>query len=212
MNVTFNSVTVLLGLVLLAGQLSFAQENRGSIRDRIPFYDNFLDNHNGWPVSSAENYSFSFVDGKYDMQSEREGMIQPVMATPFDHGRDYWISCILRHVSGLSESGFGLTFSYKKGGNSYQLQIESAGAYRVVRLQDNMATQVIPWTASDKIVTEDGAPNQLKIWKKGDSCEVYINGSLVNRFEHFENEGDYSGFVIENKHHVLATNLVIGYW
>jgi len=89
--------------------------------------------------------------------------------------------------------------------------LASQGYYRVIRSQNNIITQVVPWTASDVILKDDDKLNKLMIRKKGNICELYINDNLVNSFENFENDGDYTGFVIENKQHVVATLLTIEY-
>ena len=212
MYVKLKNKHALLFILIFASRLSYGQiSSNSTTKDGVPFFENFYNNKSGWPVQSSDNYNFSFKGRKYDMDSSREGMIEPVVNTPFDHSRDYSITCTVNHISGLSESGYGLTFSYENSGNMYQFEIATQGYYRVIRVQDNTITQVISWTDSDNIIKEDGQPNKLKILKKGSSCELYINDVVVNSFNDFESEGNYTGFVIENKQHVVASLLAIQY-
>jgi len=197
--------------IIFASRALYAQENSSLSKGNTAFFDDFSKNRNGWPEQSGENYNFSFKGRKYDMDSSREGMITPVLYTKFDHDKDYTITCILTHISGLSESGYGLTFSYKNNSTSYHFEIVTKGYYRVTKVQDNMETQVIPWAESLNIEKENGKPNKLKICKKGKTCELYINDTMVNSFNDFDNEGDYTGFIVENKHHIEVTLLSIQY-
>jgi len=141
---------------------------------------------------------------------EGEGMFEPVIPTNISADNDYHITAILNHVSGVSNSGYGLTFSYKDSGNLYFFEISGEGYYRVCRFLDNQFYTILPWTATDKIFKGNGQQNKLRIWYQGGQiCEFYINDVMVNRIDNFQTEGNFTGFVIENNQTIKAKMLKV---
>ena len=186
-------------------------------------FDDFTSNGNNWSSVYQNDYDLYITNGKYylDHKLNEKGRITYI-TREFDNSKDFEIESKLQHVSGDTNSPYGVLWG-KKDSNYFQFLITATGYYKVNRVINNQSEDIIKWTKTSTINEGDGRENSVKITREGDYYKFYINNTYVTRidFENFfGNEIGYSVYyrqkiaidylsikgMKENTNNIIVTN------
>lgn len=84
--------------------------------------------------------------------------------------------------TGAADNGYGLIFRVTDEEDFYTFRISGDGFYTVERTQGEDLITLIDWTASDLILTGEGAANLLTVAGDSDRYTLYINGRQADAF------------------------------
>lgn len=179
-------------------------------------FEGFTDNKNDWSTSQSEKASLSIENGDYIFDHKRDiNGWSSTKEIKIDTKRDFYILASFKKLSGIQNNGFGLAFGRKDNNYEYNFVITGGGSYGIWDWNDGksryMNSANKTWSSSSAIKTGDGAYNTLKIEKKGNKLNFYINNTLVDSPYFREFYGDRIGFVVYKRQKIAVNYLSIMY-
>lgn len=157
--------------VLLIGQVCFAQ--------RALFQENFNDNHNNWGLYPNSKPSYAIYNGKYVMDVQDSTTYISMVPVNIDTTKNYSISIVAAHTSGVDAYGYGLAFGGLDVSNSYVFNISENGYFMLGKYGAGGYADIVKWTASPAVKTGNYVENKLRITKDGKSWKMFVNDQLV---------------------------------
>ncbi len=149
-------------------------------------FDDFTSNGNNWINNYSAEYDFNISNGKYylDHKLNEKGRITHI-SREFDNTKDFEIETKFQHVSGDTNSPYGILWG-KKDSNYFQFLITATGYYKVNKVKNNQSEDIIKWTKTTFLREGVGGENTVKITREGDYYKFYINNTYITRID-FEN-------------------------
>lgn len=141
--------------------------------------DSFSDPNSGWDVVSKPDYALAYVDGAYRMTVIKAN--NEVWSTHSGTAAmsDYVIEVDARRVAGPEDNDFGVVFRVQPGNEDfYQFRISSDGLYTLRRFQDDVWTDLQPWTESP-VIAQGDATNHIRIETIGPFLRCFVNGQML---------------------------------
>jgi hypothetical protein len=177
----------------------------------VVFYDDFSNNSNNWSETKDETVSYSFYNGKYylDHKREKKGWLTHIYKD-FDSTRDFEIATKLEHVSGDTNSPFGLLWG-KKDTSYFQILITATGYYKITKIVNNNIEEIVNWVKSTALNLGSGKENIIKVTKEGDFYKFYINDNYLTRIDFEPFFGSEIGFCVYYKQKFSADYLSVKY-
>ena len=141
---------------------------------------------NDWFTGVGDGSSIQIVNDFYKIQLERSGREPEVTSwgslrnPEIQQLGDARIAAVIA-VENFSEPGTrtGLWLRYQDENNFLAFMISSTRAYRIARFQNDYV-DLVDWTPSDAIHSEDNVVNTLRVDISGDRFSFYINGDFVD--------------------------------
>ena len=161
----------------------------------VVFNEDFSNNSNNWSTSSNQNIDFYVSYGKYYVEHKRKekGWLTHVNK-PFDSTKDFEIETEIEHISGDTNSPYGIIWG-KKDTNYYQFLLAATGYYKITRVINNKSEDIVKWEKTS-VVKGTRNPNTLKITREGNYYKFYINGSFVTKLDYEAFFGDEIGYIV----------------
>lgn len=183
--------------------------NINNITGESILFDDFNSNANNWSDTNDSNHSFYVTNGKYylDHKRDEKGWLSHIKRE-FDSSKDFEIESKLQHVSGDTNSPYGMLWG-KKDYNYFQFLIAATGYYKVRRVVDNKGEDIIKWTKTSNINAGVGGENTLRIKREGDYYKFYINNNYITRIDFEKFYGDEIGFGLYFKQKVAIDYISI---
>ncbi len=192
----------ILFIVLLSYSYLFSQ-NTTEI-----FTDNFYSNINEWYEGSDEKRAFSIRDGYYYFEHKQPTKSYNSYQTiEIDQSKDFVIETKIKKISGIQNNGFGLLWGRNDNSDQFEFYISANGYFRI---NDN-DSEIKPWEKTSLINQGNNAINTLKVEKKGDFFNFYINNQYVHSTKFRAFYGDKIGFHIENDQKIAIDYFKIYY-
>ena len=171
----------------------------------------FTDNSNNWPTGNNTEKNTSVSNSLYNFEHKlnKSGWAVNIPKT-IDTSRDFEIKTNIKKVSGVSNYSYGLQWG-KEGNNSFRFYLTGNGYYKIARVVNNKEEIIKKFTTSSAIKKGNGVTNTLRVVKKGDHYNYYVNGTYLTQtnFESFY--GHRLGFVVFNKQKIGVDNIYIKY-
>ena len=145
----------------------------------LGFYESFNDGFaNGW---IADNTAVWAVSGDvYNMTGIQPAGGRLRWSYYNQSFNDFGLDVSVRQTQGVQTNAAGVLFRNSPGLTSrYEFLISVAGAYTVGKYVAGAFTQLVPWTASNRILKGYDEWNRLRVVCLGPSIQLYINGGLV---------------------------------
>ena len=178
-------------------------------KGNVVFSDDFNDNTNGWHTADNETQNFSFYGGKFNLDHKKdEGGHLSYINKYFNSTKDFEIETKLQHVSGDTNSPYGILWG-KKDTNYFQFLITATGYYKIKRVVNNKNEEIVKWVKSSVINSGVGKTNILKIKREGDYYKFYINNSYLTKIDFEAFYGSEIGYAIYYKQKITADYLKI---
>ena len=174
----------------------------------LVYFEDFEKNKSKW-IDKDENYQTIINEAdNLEMKILKDETIAFKNFISFDQKSSYSIESLFQKKSGKGTEGYGLIFGFKDWDNYYQFMISEYGSYKVQGKFEGMDINVIEWTKSSAINT-DNQKNQLKIFKYDDEFIFSINGEVVKRSPSKSLRGSNFGFIMHGKGQYIAENLIL---
>jgi hypothetical protein len=139
------------------------------------YFDDFSNPSSGWPVGENSSIRVEYDNGEYSYSTRQRGIF--TLPSPANAYSSYRVETDIRWNGTLGDSfglGFGLdTQSYYIFDVNTEFQ-----AFRVLRVEGQQGTPIIPITESDAIAAGN-AVNHVEIEVNGNTQTFYINGTPV---------------------------------
>ena len=85
----------------------------------------------------------------------------------------------IKHVAGVDDYGYGLTWSIKDVDNYYAFEISANGYYRISKTIEGEWSAIRDWTENSLINTY--MSNKLAVQKDGDQLKFFLNDSYLDQ-------------------------------
>lgn len=158
------------------------------------FYENFMDNINGWPVDRYGSTGLGIGKGRYALSRFSRGEFLAVKkAVPFDHRGDFVISTALAKSDGTDDNGYGLMWGGDARGNMYLFSLNGEGLFTVRKIENGEWSDVVSWQGSP-LIKRGKSENRLSVKYDGVMTLFYINGLPVAAAPRLPLFGDVLGF------------------
>ena len=179
------------------------------VANTYSFTDDFSDNHNNW-CTGTDNYGMTTVaNGKYRISCTNEYRnIGCVIPTALDNNKDFTCSVTAKWIEGIANNGFGIRFCCDENlTTGYIFTISAYGSYSVDYKDPNefMLKDLIAWTESSSIY-QNNILNTLKVERKGNFVNFYINDTTVNTIPFDGGSGNLFGLIVYGKQTVEFDN------
>jgi hypothetical protein len=175
---------------------------------QVIFEEHFDNNNRGWLEISNEQTVITVADGGYAWDGKIVGRNLIYKPMAIDQKQDFRIECKVTHVSGVNEFGYGLVWGAKDTDNLYSFLISGDGRFSVTRVTEAAPTRLIPWATPNSINRLNGT-NKLRVEKKGDELQFFINDTFAGNVSFQPFFGDRLGFAVWNKQKVVFDDLVV---
>lgn len=203
---------VLFVYMLIIAYISDAQEN-------VYFRDDFNNNSNNWDLEDNRNANSEIENGHFVIKHKRKNSSWRFWKSIYlNVSKDFTIEAKMKQITGGLDNGYGLVWGSNGWGKSYSFVITSRGSFKVYGYKSEEYFEVQQWKKIGNI-KPIGSYNNLKIVKKGDDLNFYVNDLrvLTAKFQPFF--GSLTGFVLtrnmsvaidylEIKHPKVTINLV----
>ena len=188
---------------------STAPKPKPIAKGNLVFSDDFNDNTNRWHTASNQDLDFSFSGGKFnlDYKLEKGGRLTYINKY-FNSSKDFEIETKLQHVSGDTNSPYGILWG-KKDENYLQFLLTATGYYKIKRVVNNKNEEIIKWVKSSLINKGSGQSNTIKIKREGDYYKFYINNSYATKVDFEAFYGSEIGYGVYFKQKVAVDYLKI---
>jgi hypothetical protein len=170
----------------LAAKKQAEEQKAAAVNEQKPahytytFYDEFSDNHNGWPLS-MQNCVFAIEDGRLSMNalgSPSGRMCFINKEFPIYRTKEFELEVTGKWESGRVGSPYGILFCANARRSSYMFGITAGGFYGISSKENDGEWKEIAVEANASVNQSD-SPNVLKIVKKGESIMFYANNTLL---------------------------------
>ncbi|WP_445750174.1 hypothetical protein [Polaribacter sp.] len=175
-------------------------------------FDGFNDNNNNWATQNNSDVTLEIKNGGYDFDHKRDnGGWNTTYEKKIDTNRDFYIEGSFLKMTGVQDRGFGLIFGRKDNDNQNEFFISGNGMYYIQQTSNGTSTAVKGWTSASQIKTGNNQYNYLKIEKKGNALNYYINSTLVHTQYSPTFYGDRTGFIVYGRQKISITYLSMRY-
>lgn len=161
----------------------FVRNNR--LIPSITVFEGFEDNENKWSEVTDQKFSRKIEDDKYILQNSNEKdsyWTWGLNHIYFSKLSDFTFECSMTKVDGADDRHYGIVWSYKKNGEEscYYMSFISGDGQCYFREKNKEGKWVggFQWKKSEH-VNQGNETNVLKVCKKGDSVDLYINDNLI---------------------------------
>ena len=186
----------------LVGSFYFKQLN-----GQVVFEEHFDNNNRRWFEFSDNDAEFAVVDGSYVMEGKVVGWRVATMPVAINQQEDFKIECVVTHVSGVNNFGYGLMWGAKDKNYNY-FAISADGMFTVTRVTNAVSNRLVPWAIPNSI-NRFNATNKLTIEKKGNELHFFINDTFAGKTEFQPFLGDRLGFAVWNKQKIIFDDLIV---
>lgn len=191
--------------------ISYLNSNNNNIVNNIntnsKLSEEFSDNSGNWAISNTTDARLAVNNGKYYFENKlTESGYNSTNVFNIDENKNFEIEAKIDKIMGVSNYSYGLLWG-KGTKTAFRFFITSNGYYKISRLVDNEEQVIVKFTASSFLNEGNGSSNILKISKKGDSFNYYINGNFVTKTDAEPLGGDRFGFEVFNQQEIAIDYL-----
>lgn len=146
----------------------------------IVFWDEFVDNGNGWVTVEQFNLqieSSKAIDGSFAWQFKALETAYPTVKVPHDAVADFYAAVDARRYSGPAEVWYGLTFRQTDARHYYCFLANDRQKYQVWARSGDMFRQLIEPTRSEAI--RASGPNRVGVAGEGQTFTFFVNDQAL---------------------------------
>ena len=165
--------------------------------------EQFNDNRNNWSLINENGVKSYISYGKMYMQcSSSYASYRFWLHSPINTKGDFEIEVKFSKLSGNKENFNGIVWGASGWDNSYNFEISEAGYFRIWKYEKEKQYFIKNKTKSIKI--NQRGTNLLKLEKKGNILNFYINSSLVHISDFQNFYVSFHGFIVESDNKIAA--------
>jgi len=179
-------------------------------QDYIVLNEPFEGNSNGWPEGQNAGGSVKIRDGKFCLQSQKEGLVAAIGLPGLKQSSDFKIEAnIVNAAEGSSGGGFGIVWGYKDADNLIFLTMASSGFYKVVRLENGKPTFATESAHSSLLRTAAWSGNRITIKRIAGKLELYFNGLRACSIDDLAFLGNGCGLFVSSPAQIEVEDLLV---
>lgn len=168
----------------------------------------FLKNKSFWTITEMGGRSYISIDNMLTLDvpdnfAKFRGIQMPANLTS-----DFTIECTVGRIEGDSPKGYGLVFGHASWENHFQFLISEIGSFYVFSRKNGRDFNIINWKYG-KSIRKQNQKNELRIVKKNDTFNYYINGLLAGSSNAQVLSGQAIGLIAAGKGIYTMQNLKI---
>ena len=171
-------------------------------------HETFDENDGGWKEQRTTWIRSGVQEGAFRVTTQVHLQQYVIRNVDLPATGDFDIQCTLETRRGNPEWPVGLIWGFRNPGNFFESVIWMDGRFRINRNGSLETASLIDETPTPNINT-GFATNELKLSRRGDRLEFYINGRPQADVPFTEAIGPSVGFVIWNEIEVLFDDLVV---
>lgn len=114
---------------------------------------------------------------------------------PLDDTSNFTLESTMSYKSGNEKSIYGLLYGYKDMDNNHFFMLNSTGYYFYGSMLDGKISGMEGWMYSE-VIHKTSEGNKLKIKKRNNQLQYYINGQLMGSLEYQNLAGNFIGLSI----------------
>jgi len=194
-------------LILLASCSSL--KGVGKLDPDIVFFDDFLDNRNGWLIEDTERTRSDIELGDYVIVKKgRRGISLRSIQCELNQEEDFIIEAIIAKIEGHDDYGYGMTWGTTNTRDTYKFMITGEGRYIYGRMKYS------DWHGMDGFETSGfvhpgNATNKLTMRKVGSRLLLFINDHPVYETEFEAFSPNNVGFILEDSMKIEVESLAV---
>ncbi|NJN50127.1 MAG: hypothetical protein HC798_02570 [Polaribacter sp.] len=128
--------------------------NNNNYVSKTILFEGFNNNNNNWQNVNNSNAEVYLSSGNlYVENKSKNAGWAPTISKTIDTSRDYYITAQFKHVSGITNNGFGLVFNRQDSNNENSFFITATGSYIVSQSVNGNRQYLQNWTKSSSIKT-----------------------------------------------------------
>lgn len=185
---------------------------KNEVVEKIPFFDGFENNNYGWITKSNDKIDLKVRDGSYNFSHKQNTSgWETYKSFDIDQSRDFKIEALIVKKSGENSYGYGFFWGSNTAGDYYSFNLTGTGYYRISKFKSKNFTDLVAWKTSSLIKKDNGPYNIIKIEKRGNTVDYFINGTKVESLPFESFFGNQIGFVVYNKQTIEINYLSVAY-
>ena len=183
------------------------------------YKDTFSDNSNNWGIFDSNMASTAIKNGEYFIENKRKkGPYITFYRYDLPVDLSFVAEASIRPVTNLSNYSYGLVvkspdnrsygfvFGAKDSLNNYTFQIRENGFYSISKYK-NGSLQELANGKIKKTAYNHGGINVLKIAKKDNKVQFYINDNIIDEIPNLSFFGNKAGFIVEGELKIAVDNI-----
>lgn len=172
------------------------------------FSESFKNNHNKWnEINSFEHLAAILKDGYFIRNRYNEQYFITDKQIKFDTDSNFVIETTIKKKAGINRDGFGLSWGRKNGHNAYSFTLASNGSFDIGKWDEDKWVYLV--SKKCEFINRGKKENKLKVEKKGDIYNFYINDKWVETKPAEPIEGSKVGYIIYNQISILVSSLKV---
>ncbi len=165
--------------------------------DKWHLEEYFRANQRGWWEDNKEIGKAAIKGGVYAIEAKADKTLFFTILTEANFEQDYELEAQITYIKGEGNNGFGLCWGDREINDVLTFEISNTGSTTLRKLENNKTWRSIePWTTFHAIY-EEGIPNVLRVFKKGNQITCNINEQIVFESAHAHTKGKDIGFVTQ---------------
>lgn len=184
------------------------------------YKDTFSDNANNWGIFDTNMASTTIKNGEYLIENKRKkgpyiifyrydlpvdsNFVAEVSIRPVTNPSDYSSGVMI--VKSPDNRSYGFVFGAKDSLNNYTFQIRENGFYSISKYK-NGSLQELSNGKIKKTNYNQGGINVLKIAKKDNKVQFYINDNITDEIPDLSFFGNKAGFIVEGELKIAVDNI-----
>lgn len=183
------------------------------------YKDTFSDNANNWDMLDTNMASTTIKNGEYLIENKRKkgpyiifyrydlpvdsDFVAEASIRPVTNPSNYSYGLIVKNPENHS---YGFVFGAKDSLNNYTFQIRENGFYSISRYK-NGSLQELANGKIKKTAYNQGGINVLKISKKDNKVQFYINDNITDEIPDLSFFGNKAGIIVEGELKIAVDNV-----
>jgi hypothetical protein len=183
------------------------------------YKDTFSDNANNWGIFDTNMASTTIKNGEYFIENKRKkgpyiifyrydlpvdlNFVAEASIRPVTNLINYSYGLIVKSPENHS---YGFVFGAKDSLNNYTFQIRENGFYSISKYK-NGSLQELANGKIKKTAYNQGGINVLKIAKKDNKVQFYINDNIIDEIPDLSFFGNKAGFIVDGELKIAVDNV-----
>ena len=170
--------------------------------------ETFDNNDAGWKQQQTSWIRTGVEDGVFRITTQVNLQQTVVRNVQLPAEGDFDVECTVETRRGNPEWPFGLVWGYRNPANFLEYVVWMDGRFRISRNASLDTQSLVPETETADVHT-GFATNQLKLSRRGDRVQFYVNGAQQGEVTLTGPIGPSVGFVVWNEIEVLFDDLIV---
>lgn len=147
------------------------------------FSDEFRRTDSGWQLFTTDEASVAYADRALQIQVTKPQWwaIAFNEQLPQLAGTDFLLEVDTQHLSGPTNTGYGIVFGFHDAQNHHRFFIAQNGYYALQKFAEGVAQDLIPWTQSTVLASTPETINRIGLLVQGNQITLLANEQILTQ-------------------------------